>query len=567
MSIRSVFVAVILLLLGIAGAEKPSDQIYRDRALRQEGDPARGKTIFHDDRSACSQCHTVDGSGTNAGPDLSVAGNKFSRADLIRSVIEPSSSIMMGYATTIVKTKAGAKIIGVIKTASEDEIVIAGVGDVRETIPIEDLASRETSKLSLMPPGLHTGLKVEEFIDLIAYLESLKLAESEMENTRGTPKVIPRLKESVTLYPFTSPSHGLHKPVWFEEHPVIDDVYIVAEQERATLSLIDKTGETEAKTLFVNIRPEVYVQPNEGLLGVAFHPNFIENRRYFMMHEIMDNGTERGMAIVERRASEDYRSDAAPELPSKRILRIHATTEVHHGGGIDFGPDDYLYIGMGDGGPQEDPLGHGQDLGTLEGKLLRIDVDNKDANLEYAIPDSNPFAESKDPNVRREIYAYGLRQAWRFSFDEANDELWIGDVGQNRFEEITIVRPGENHGWNVYEGFELFSTDYRREDETYVPPVVSFGRHHGLSITGGYVYRANPGSSFYGVYICGDYETKRLWGVTHDDRQLKTIKEIGTSPAKIVSFGKDREGSLYVVGYDDGVMYQMDFREADFHLE
>jgi hypothetical protein len=157
-----------------------------------------------------------------------------------------------------------------------------------------------------------------------------------------------------------------------------------------------------------------------------------------------------------------------------------------------------------------------------------------------------------------------LRQPWRFSFDPRTGDLWVPDVGQDRFEEVGIVRRGENHGWNVYEGFELFSTVYRRDHEKYVLPVVAFRRSHGASVTSGYVYRARRGSSFDGVYVCGDYESKRLWGITQRHRELRKIREIGTSPAKIVAFGRDRRGELYVIGYDLGMIYKMDFAKARF---
>ncbi len=471
---------------------------------------------------------------------------------------------MMGYAMSIVETKQGVEYAGVVRDVSETELVLAGVGDVRQRIPRTSIKSQTTSKLSFMPSGLHANLTTAEFTDLIAYLESLKHAESALSNTVGTPEIIAKATQPVRLQPFLSKPHQFHKPVWFEEHPLIEDVYVLVEQEKARISVIDKRGGEESITLLVDLKEEVHTAPNEGLLGFDFHPDFASNRAYYIMHEIMD-GDQRGMAIARRAFGENYLTDSSPKGASERILAIKATTEVHHGGGIEFGPDGLLYIGMGDGGPQEDPQGHGQDLATLEGKLLRIDVDRRQGTLPYAIPPNNPFAGHSNPSVRPEIFAYGLRQAWRFSFDPHNaDHLWVGDVGQNRFEEITMVRAGENHGWNVYEGFELFSTVHRRDGEIFVPPVVSFRRSHGLSITGGYVYRAQPDSPFYGVYICGDYESKRLWGITQTDRKLDQILEIGTSPAKVVAFGRDREGSLYVIGYDNGMIYKMDFSNATF---
>jgi glucose/arabinose dehydrogenase len=219
---------------------------------------------------------------------------------------------------------------------------------------------------------------------------------------------------------------------------------------------------------------------------------------------------------------------------------------------------------MGDGGPQEDPEGKAQDLSRFEGSLLRIDVDREEEGRAYGIPGDNPFAGGDPAQGRPEIFAYGLRQPWRFSFDPANGDLWVGDVGQNRFEEVCIVRSGENHGWNIHEGFALFSTKYRRDKAKYIPPVVSFRRKHGVSVTGGYVMRTDPESSFHGVYICADYQSKKIWGITQTGRRLKKIRQIGTAPDRIVSFGRDRAGGLYAIGYDKGIVYRVNLDEAKF---
>ena len=534
-----------------AAEEPPTAQEYRNQARRQEGDPTRGAQIFADARALCGQCHTTDGSSSRAGPDLQAARDKFSRDDLIQSVLKPSATIMMGYAMTVVETRDGAEYAGIVRDVTETDPVLAGVGDVRQKIARASIKTQKTSKLSFMPSGLHANLTLSEITDLMAYLESLKHADTAVTHAAGTPAVIAKTTQPVRLHPFLSKPNQFHQPVWFEEHLLIDDVYILVEQEKARISVIDKRNGEESITLLVDLLREVHTAPNQGLLVFDFHPDFAANRAYYIMHEIMD-GNQRGMAIAKRTFGDDFPSDASPEGASRRILTIKATTEVHHGGGIEFGP-------------QEDPQGHGQDLSTLEAKLLRIDVDCHQGELPYATPPNNPFVGHTDPKVRQEIYASGLRQAWRFSFDPENpDHLWVGDVGQNRFEEVTMVRAGENHGWNVYEGFELFKAVHRRDGETYIPPVVSFRRSHGLSITGGYVYRAEPDSAFHGVYICGDYESKRLWGITQRDRTLETILEIGTSPAKVVAFGRDREGALYVIGYDNGMIYKMDFSDATY---
>jgi glucose/arabinose dehydrogenase len=226
-----------------------------------------------------------------------------------------------------------------------------------------------------------------------------------------------------------------------------------------------------------------------------------------------------------------------------------------------FGPDGYLYVGMGDTGPQEDPHGHGQNTTLLLGKILRIDVDRRTPDKPYAVPPDNPFIGRA--GFRPEIWAYGFREPWRFSFDPVTYELWVGDVGQDRYEEVDLVRRGENYGWNVYEGFEPFSNRYRREGEVYVAPVFAYRRSSGPSVTGGYVYRADARSSFYGVYVCGDYESRRIFGLTQSNRQLLAVRQIGRAPERIVSFGQDESGEIYVVGYE-GALFHLDFHRSQF---
>ncbi|HSV13964.1 MAG TPA: PQQ-dependent sugar dehydrogenase, partial [Tepidisphaeraceae bacterium] len=162
---------------------------------------------------------------------------------------------------------------------------------------------------------------------------------------------------------------------------------------------------------------------------------------------------------------------------------------------------------------------------------------------------------------RGEIFAYGLREPWRFSFDSATGDLWVGDVGQDRIEEVDIVRRGENYGWNVYEGFDLFATRYRSEGRQYVPPVFAYNRRLGNCVIGGYVYRA-PGSPFDGIYVCGDNSSKRVWGIRQSDRKLTGIWQLCTSPLEIASFARDEAGALYLVGYNGGTIYRLDFDNA-----
>jgi glucose/arabinose dehydrogenase len=216
---------------------------------------------------------------------------------------------------------------------------------------------------------------------------------------------------------------------------------------------------------------------------------------------------------------------------------------------------------MGDSGPQQDPQGNSQNLSVPLGKMLRIDVDRKEDGKEYAVPPDNPFVGR--PGVMPEIWALGLREPWRFSFDEASGDLWVGDVGQDLYEEVDVVRRGENYGWNVYEGFEPFSNRYRREGESFVAPVFAYSRKYGASVTGGYIYRAEPKGSFYGVYVFGDYQTKRLFALTQEGRSLKKIRQIAAPPQMPVSFGRDEGGAIYMVGYE-GTIYSIDLAHATF---
>ena len=555
------YTAVSLLVPALMeGAEPLPDGEFLKVAMTG-GSVEGGKLIFTDQRTACSQCHSVDGTASGIGPDLYAAGDKFARADLAQSILDPSSSIMTGYATTILENRKGERFQGILRSRTDEVLVLGQVGGVDLRIARSEVVKEETGVVSLMPPGLHSQLSPAEFRDLVAYLESLRQPETKVVQEAGTPLEIPVLSHQVAFEPVFGMKEKFHKPVWFGGHPTVQGGYLIAEKSKGTISLLERVDGEEVISPFVNILDEIYVANDEGLLGVALHPGFAENGRYFMMHETM-TGQQRGMAVVERVASADRRTDSGN--PTRSILRWNIDTLFHHGGGLEFGPDGFLYIGMGDGGPQEDPEGKAQDLSRFEGSLLRIDVDREEDGRAYGIPGDNPFVTGNSKERRPEIFAYGLRQPWRFSFDPANGDLWVGDVGQNRFEEVCIVRSGENHGWNIQEGFSLFSTQYRTETAKYIPPVVAFLRKHGVSVTGGYVMRTDPQSSFNGVYICADYQSKKVWGITQANRKLKVIRQIGTAPDRIVSFGRDPAGELYAVGYTKGVVYRVDLDEAKF---
>lgn len=539
--------------------------------MGHDGNPARGRELFDDEqRAACGKCHSVDGSSSKGGPDLFAVGDKFPRRELVQAVLEPSAEIAVGFGTTVVDTKSGELFQGIIKEATAEALELVKADGERVRIATRDIEEQTGSTVSLMPDGLQVSLAQEEFTDLIEFLVTLKQPESTLMSNRGMPEDIPQLAKPIALRLFLS--EGLRLPyafvqqpgdvrfglVWFGQLPGVDRAFLVVHQS-GKIWLLDKSASQDAKTLFADVSQGVFSErgPN-GLLSIAFHPRFLENRKYYLKHQVLEEG-KIATTVVERRAAEDFRSDSGQ--PSRRLWKVVSTTQDHSGGCMAFGPDGFLYIAMGDTGPQQDPQGHGQDLTTPLSKILRIDVDRNDPGLAYAIPADNPFLDR--PDVLPEIWAYGFREPWRFSFDRLTRDLWVGDVGQDRVEEVAIVRRGENHGWNVHEGFEPFSNRYRKDGATYVPPVFAYRRKFGNSITGGYVYRGDKRSSFYGVYICGDYTSHRIFGLQQQDRTLQVVRQIGVAPQNIASFAEDEEGNLYVVGYE-GLIFQLDFSEAVF---
>lgn len=569
MPLRPLWLALLLATPVSAASNDSVLRTYRDFAARRDGNLARGRDLFFAEKAACSACHSIDGSNARAGPDLVAIGDALGRREIIEAVLDPNASIAIGYEATVVETQAAGTLSGVIKRADGASIELMGANGVRTRIARTDVTSMRPGPRSLMPENLHAALTTQEFTDLIEYLVSLKQPASAFASNRGAPDSIPVLARPVTLRALLAedarfPAPSLRRGevrlglVWVGALPGSDA--LVAAHQSGSLWLLEKSaGGLLGRTLFADFAAELYSRagPN-GLLGVAFHPRFAENRKYYLKHQVFE-AEQIVTTVVEKIAAPDGRADSG--APSRRLLAIPCVTQNHTGGCLEFGPDGLLYIGMGDTGPQQDPNGHGQDMALLLGKMLRIDVDRRDAGLPYAIPADNPFRAQ--PGARPEIWAVGFREPWRFSFDPLTNDLWVGDVGQDRVEEIAIVRRGENHGWNAYEGFEPFSNRWRTAHAAFVPPVFAYKRKFGNSVTGGHVYRADPRSSFHGVYVFGDYTSKKIFGLTQRDRQLVTVREIGTSPESIASFGIDARGNIYVVGYE-GMIYRIDFSGAEF---
>ncbi len=550
----------VLIAMGITvsvGGLNDSEVLTGYRAVAMEsGDAVRGKRIFESKEAACKKCHTIDGIEQLAGPGLDVIGDKYTRKQLIRSVLEPSASIHPDYAAIVVATKDGKTHTGVLRRTSDTEIELFGSDGKLVHIPLYDIDEQQRSTTSLMPADLFKTIKPDEFADLVAFLTTLR--QTTLAHP-GMPAEISEIKKPLRLEPFHSEEMRFDHPVWMIAKPGTQNTFLVVEQQTRKVWMLQKGSQKDTKTLFADMSHESITGQFEGVMCLAFHPNFVQNRRYYMNHHVREGGIF-SPVIVERRATNDLSRDAGGA--SKRLLRIKQPTDLHWGGMLAFGPDGYLYIGAGDAGPQEDPDGHGQDLSILLGKILRIDVDHTSGEQPYSIPDTNPFKGNSE-NVRPEIWAYGFRMPWRFSWDSKTQDLWIGDIGQSLFEEVSIARVGENHGWNVYEGFTPFSNRYRRAGETFTPPVIAYRRRYGVSVTGGHVYRGERSSSFVGAYIFSDFESKRIWALKQSNRQLVKIRQIGNCPEKPASFSIDKDGELFIVGYG-GTIFRLILDDSVF---
>lgn len=325
------------------------------------------------------------------------------------------------------------------------------------------------------------------------------------------------------------------RPVALKQPPgVLDRVYVV-EQPGRILAVPLAGGEAD---VVLDIRNRVEDGPNEaGLLGLAFHPRFAENRTLFLSYTRQAAGDLESV-IAAYRMGDDGRIDSSSE---RIVLTQSQPFGNHNGGDIAFGPDGYLYIGFGDGGAGGDPLNSGQDLTTWLGAILRIDVDG---GRPYAIPRDNPFRGQR--NARDEIYAYGLRNPWRFSFDRMTGALWTGDVGQNQLEEIDIVVAGANYGWNIKEASRSFRAR-GRSAAGLVDPVAEYGRDLGCSVTGGYVYRGEEIADLNGVYLFGDFCSGRIWGVFTEPDNSRVVRQLLRTRAQIASFGETNDGSIFVL--------------------
>ncbi|MCY3923689.1 MAG: PQQ-dependent sugar dehydrogenase [Chloroflexi bacterium] len=339
--------------------------------------------------------------------------------------------------------------------------------------------------------------------------------------------------------------HQFHQPIEMLELP--DGSFLVAEQRGYITRFVDDNGEVEQFGI-LDLTESITFRGEQGLLSMVLHPDYEDNPFLFVYY------SPRGESITRLSRFRIVQGQAFVEAELV-IIEIPQPYSNHNGGAIRFGPDGMLYLGLGDGGAANDPQGHGQNRETLLGTIIRIDVDDIDTATPYRIPTENPFLGIA--GVRPEIWAFGLRNPWRMAFDQETGLLWAGDVGQDRVEEIVIVRAGENHGWNVFEGDECFRSDDDCAALTdAIAPVGTYGHDEGCSVTGGMVYRGNALRHLQGVYLFGDFCSGTIWGLWPDDSAetgwaRETILESGQL---IASFAVDDDGEVYVLVFGGPIL-------------
>ena len=354
-----------------------------------------------------------------------------------------------------------------------------------------------------------------------------------------------RLVDAYPTLKFTRPLDYLHAD------DSTNRVFVV--EQRGVISVFDDDPKVSEAQVFLDISGPVDDRSNEeGLLGLAFHPDYINNG-YFYVNYTIDN-PERSR-ISRFQVSPDNPDQALPESETV-LLEYEQPFGNHNGGEVSFGPDGYLYIGVGDGGSGGDPNGNGQNRKTLLGSILRIDVDQSTDERPYGIPADNPFAGNTE-GFRDEIYAYGMRNPWRFSFDSETGQLWAGDVGQNKFEEVDIIERGGNYGWNVEEADHCFKPESGCDTESLIEPVWEYDHTQGdLSITGGFVYRGASIPLLQGRYVYADYVSGKVWALDHTNPAQPLNTELTKADFSVASFGLNADQELFLCGFD-GKIYRL----------
>jgi glucose/arabinose dehydrogenase len=387
---------------------------------------------------------------------------------------------------------------------------------------------------------------------------------------RAEPPVLPAVRFELVGKVDERPLMVVHDPV--------GRAYVIEQPGRLTRIVNGKLSD-DAKP-YLDIADKVYAQGECGLLGVAFHPKFAENGLFYVnctiasgeKRKVVYAGKPQEQNVIQTVIAEfkaDPKADKVDPKTMRVVMKIEQPFENHNGGVIAFGPDGMLYIGMGDGGNQKDPSRNGQNLGILLAKMLRIDVTPREG---YAIPKDNPFVDRA--GAKPEIWAYGVRNPWGFSFDRETGLLYAADVGEERWEEINVITRGGNYGWSEREGAYPFDRASKTRGEKkpttqpapapgFVAPIKTYWHDLGLSVTGGNVYRGKAIPALRGWYIYGDYSKGTIWGLRYEDGKVTAEGKLTIENEKEVrpmlpsGFGEDADGEVYVCSHQDSKIWRI----------
>lgn len=374
------------------------------------------------------------------------------------------------------------------------------------------------------------------------------------------------------------PGLKLDRPVWMIEAPDGSGRMFIVEQQGRIYVVPKGSDGSKAKEFLNIIDRKPFMDTEEGLLSLAFHPGFKTNGLCYIYYSQLDPKREfffPNRSVVSELKVSANDPDRADLQSERVVMEIPQPFNNHKGGLLSFGPDGYMYLGLGDGGAGNDPFNSGQNTATLLGKIIRIDVNSRSTvgtgpnkhQLQYGIPADNPFVNEKELwefGVRKEIWAYGLRNPWRYSFDRKTGELWEGDVGQDTWEEINLIVKGGNYGWCAREGAHYFKP--APPGAQYIDPVMEyphatnllsqsrFPDHSiGMCVVGGYVYRGEKYPSLQGVYVYADYVLGTIWGFRHQNGKVAEQGTLLAQPKTISSFAEDLKGELYAIGLESGI--------------
>jgi glucose/arabinose dehydrogenase len=390
------------------------------------------------------------------------------------------------------------------------------------------------------------------FITLAALTPALTLAQN------APP--LPKLATAVAF-----PNLKFDRPVAMDYPNDGGNLLFVVEQHQAKVWSFPNEKETSDKRLFLELPDPISKDNEEGLLGLAFHPKYKENGEFFVYYSAREGPTGRKSVVSRFKVSKENPRLADSKSEERVWIGPNDPYGNHNGGCIAFGPDGYLYISLGDSGAADDPLNSGQNPTDRFASILRIDVDHPSDGRAYGIPKDNPI--NKGGAYARwapEVYAIGLRNVWKFTFDKSTGTLWAGDVGQNLWEIVHIIRNGGNYGWSIKEGFHPFQPQRRQKPDPAAKislPIAEYPhaptkdrKDDGKSITGGYVYRGKALPELSGVYVYGDFDTGRIWGLREEEGKAVAVAELvqvtpGTK-LNIAAFGEDPAGELYILAFD-----------------